>query len=189
MSKYSRDFIRKSSGVGTWSSDKVKCVASMVFSSSRFTPSMSFEVIAKFLSDILSSGYLPLLSKSRSSNQEPVYGLVFSLTPLFKLHHSLRPLYTREETIEQDVEYLASAVSFISPFRQTQFRAVPSRLLVNALHSCFFEKLSSSKCNFITSIQVSMQPSDSSLYECSFLFICLARALSWGGTLLPKTPV
>ena len=43
----------------------------------------------------------------------------------------------------------------------TQFRAVPSRLLVSALHSCLSVKSSSSKCSFITSIQVSIQPSDS----------------------------
>ena len=116
MSKYSRDFLRKSSGVGTWSSDRVKCVASMVFSSSVFTTSMNFEAIAKFRSDILSSGLLLLLSNSRSSKKF-VFGFAISLTPLFKLQHSLMPLYTRAETIQQDVEYLESAVSFIGPFR------------------------------------------------------------------------
>ena len=39
-----------------------------------------------------------------------------------------------------------------------QFRAVPSNLLVRALHSCLSDKSSSSKCSFITSIQVSIQP-------------------------------
>ena len=67
MSKYSHGFIRKSSGVGTWSSDRVKCVANMVFSSSLFTPSMNFEAITKFRYDILSSGLLLLQSNSRSS--------------------------------------------------------------------------------------------------------------------------
>ena len=67
MSEYLRDFIRKSSGVGTWSSDRVKCVANIVFNSSLFTPSMIFEAIAKCHSDILSSGLLLLLSNSRSS--------------------------------------------------------------------------------------------------------------------------
>ena len=62
MSKYSRVFIRKSSGVGTWSSDRVKCVASLVFNSVLFTPSINFEAIAKFRSDILSSGLLLFLS-------------------------------------------------------------------------------------------------------------------------------
>ena len=89
--------------------------------------------------------------------------------PFFEFHHSLMPLYSRAETVQQDVEYLASAVSFIGLFAITQFMAVPSRLLVSALHSCFFERFSSSKCNFITSIQVSMQPSDSSLYDFGFL--------------------
>ena len=58
-------------------------------------------------------------------------------------------------------------------FAITQLRAVPSRLLVSALHSCFSERFSSSKCNFITSIQVSMQPSDSSLYDFGFLSVLL----------------
>ena len=53
MSNHSLDFIPKSSGVGTWSSERVKCVFSMVFSSSLFTPSMKFEAIAKFSSDFL----------------------------------------------------------------------------------------------------------------------------------------
>ena len=44
-------------------------------------------------------------------------------------------------------------------------------LLVSMLHSCFSERFSSSKCNFITSIQVSMQPSDSSLYNFGFLSV------------------
>ena len=55
----------------------------------------------------------------------------------------------------------------------TQLSAVPSRLLVSALHSCFLKRLSSSKCNFITSIQVSMQPSDSSLYDFGFFSVLL----------------
>ena len=58
-------------------------------------------------------------------------------------------------------------------FAITQLRAVPSRLLVSALHSCFLERLSSSKCNFITSIQVAMQPSDSSLYDLVFFNVLL----------------
>ena len=67
MSEYSRDFMQKSSGVGTESADKVKCVANMVFRSSIFTPSMNFEAMAKFRSKILSSGLLLLLSSSKSS--------------------------------------------------------------------------------------------------------------------------
>ena len=105
MSKYSRDFIRKSSGVGTWSSDRVKCVANIVFNSSLFTPSINFEAIAKFRSDILSSGLLLLLSNSRSSKNQgrpKIQG---------------RTLYSRAETIQQDVEYLASAVSLSASFR------------------------------------------------------------------------
>ena len=62
MSKYSRDFMRKSSGVGIESAEKVKSVVNTVFSSSRFTPSMNFEAIAKLRSEILSSGLLLLLS-------------------------------------------------------------------------------------------------------------------------------
>ena len=56
-------------------------------------------------------------------------------------------------------------------FAVTQLRAVPSKLLVSAVHSCFFERFSSSKCNFITSIRVSMQPSDSCLFDFSFLSV------------------
>ena len=67
MSRCSRDFMRKSSDVGTESADKLKWVANMVFSSSLFTPSMNFEAMAKFLSEILSSRLLLLLSSSRSS--------------------------------------------------------------------------------------------------------------------------
>ena len=103
MSKYSRDFIRKSSGVGTWSSDKVKCVANIVFNSSLFTPSMNFEAIAKFRSDILSSA-IASPPKQFKVVQKFVYGIVVSLTPLSELHHSLVPLYSRAETIQQDVE-------------------------------------------------------------------------------------
>ena len=54
-------------------------------------------------------------------------------------------------------------------FAITQLGAVPSRLLVSALHSCFLERFSFSKCNF----QVSMQPSDSSLYDFGFLSVLL----------------
>ena len=104
--------------------------------------------------------------------QKFVYGFVISLTPLFELHHSLVPLYSRAETIQQDVEYLASAVSLIGSFRHYTI-AVPSRLLLSALHSCFLERLSSSKCKFITYIQVSMQPSDSSLYDFGFFSVLL----------------
>ena len=67
MSKYSRDLMRKTSGVGTESADKVNYVANMVFSPSLFSPSMIFEAMAKFRSEILSSGLLLLLSCSRSS--------------------------------------------------------------------------------------------------------------------------
>ena len=67
MRKYSRDFMRKSSSPGTKSADKAKCVASMVLSSSLFTQSMNFEAMAKFLTEILSSVIILLLSSSRSS--------------------------------------------------------------------------------------------------------------------------
>ena len=72
MSRYSRDFMRRSSGVGRESADKVKCVASMVFSSSLFTPSMNFEAMAKFRSEILSSVLLLLGSSSRPSKKKLV---------------------------------------------------------------------------------------------------------------------
>ena len=77
MSKYSRDFMRKPSGVGTESADKVKCVGNMVFSSSVFTPSMNFEAMTKFRSEILSSALLLLPSSSRSSSKL-VYGFIIS---------------------------------------------------------------------------------------------------------------
>ena len=56
-------------------------------------------------------------------------------------------------------------------FPIAQLRAMPSKLLVSALQSCFFERFSYSNSNFITSIQVSMQPSDSSLYDFGFLSV------------------
>ena len=81
------------------------------------------------------------------------------------------PLYTRAERIQQDpFQALSRSLVF---FAITQLRSVPSRLLVNPLHSCFFERFSSSKCNFITSIQVSMQVSDSSLNDFGFLSVLL----------------
>ena len=49
---------------------------------------MNFEAIAKFHSDILSSGLLLLLSNSRSSENLSMVFL-FSLALLFKIHHSL----------------------------------------------------------------------------------------------------
>ena len=58
--------MRKSSGVGTETADKVKYVANMVFSSSPFTPFINFEVMAYFRSVILSSGLILFLSNSRS---------------------------------------------------------------------------------------------------------------------------
>ena len=103
MSKYSRDFICKSSGVDTWSSHRVNCVASMVFRSSFFTPSMNFDAIAKFRSDFLSSRLLLRLSNSRSSKN-------------LSMDSSMLPLNSKAETIQQEVQYLASAVSFIGLF-------------------------------------------------------------------------
>ena len=50
---------------------------------------------------------------------------------------------------------------------------ISSKLLVSALYSCFIEIFSSPKCNFIASIQVSMQPSDSSLNDFGFLSVLL----------------
>ena len=67
MSRYSRNFMRKSSGMGTVSADKLKWVANMVFSSSLFTPSTNFESLVKFFSGILLSGLFLLLSSSRLS--------------------------------------------------------------------------------------------------------------------------
>ena len=51
-------------------------------------------------------------------------------------------------------------------------RYLPDCLSVRCIH-VFFDRFSSSKCNFIASSQVSMQPSDSSLYDVGFLSILL----------------
>ena len=136
--------MRKSSGVGTESADKVKCVANMVFSSSLFTRAMNFEALANFRSKILSSGSFLLLSSSRSSK-------------------SCR--WTHQKQFSKMSKVLRALSRSFVLFVITQLMAVPSKLLVSALHSCFLERIFSSKCNFITSIQVSTQPSDSTLYD------------------------
>ena len=99
-----------------------------------------------------------------------VNGLIISLAPLFNIHHRLMPLHTRAETIQQDVKDFVIFSRLFVLIAITLFRAVPSKFLGNALHSIFFERFYKvSKCNFITSIQVPMQPSDSSLYDFGFL--------------------
>ena len=50
---------------------------------------------------------------------------------------------------------------------------MPSRLAVSALLSCYLERFSSAKGNFFASIQVSIQPSDSSLYDFGILSVLL----------------
>ena len=55
-------------------------------------------------------------------------------------------------------------------FATTHFSAVPSRLLSIAVQACLSSlKLSCSRCSLITSTQVSMQPSESSLNSLGFL--------------------
>ena len=114
MTRYSRDFMHKSSGVGTEFADKVKWAVNMVFSASRFNPSMNFEAMAKFLSEIFSSGLILLLSSSTSSKNFSMD----SLAPLLKFHRCLMPLNTRAKMIQQDVKDFASTVTSNCPFRQ-----------------------------------------------------------------------
>ena len=137
MSRCSRYFMRKSSDVGTESADKVKWVANMVFSSSLFTPSMNFEAMARFLSEILSSRLLLLLSSSRSSKN------------LSKISSSLWRLFSKTSAGCQKFSRMSKILRALSrSFNLSaiiQLRAVPFKLLVNALHSCFFERFSSSK--------------------------------------------
>ena len=146
--------MRISSGVGTQSADKINWVAKVVISSSLLTPSMIFEAMAKFFSGIFLSGILLLLSSSRSSKN---------------LSMDSSSLWRFFSTASTRRSYELCHVHLF--FARTHFRAVPSRLLFSALHSCFFEKFSYSKCNFITFIQLSTQPSDSSLYDFGYLII------------------
>ena len=137
-----------------------------------FTPSMSFEEMAKFRSDIFSSGLLLLLSNSRLSEN-----LSMDSSSLWRLFSNFPVAWcpcTPEPKRFNEMSNILRALSrLLVLFAITQLRAVPSKLLVSALHSCFLERFSSSKCNFITSIQVSMQPSDSSFYDFGFLSVLL----------------
>ena len=109
---------------------------------------MIFEATARFILLFDSSGWLRLLSISRSSrNLSIVYSsrcLRFSkptiaccpCTPEPKRFNKISKVFS---TVSRCYWFLAI----------TQFRAVPSKLLVSALHSCLSEKSSSSKCSFI----------------------------------------
>ena len=59
-------------------------------------------------------------------------------------------------------------------FATTHFNAVPSKLLSIAVQACLSSfKLSCSKCNLMTSTQVSMHPSELSLNSFGFLKVFL----------------
>ena len=70
---------------------------------------------------------------------------------------------------------MLSAVSRSSSlFATTHFNAVPSKSLIIAVQACLSSfKLSCSKCNLMTSTQVSMHPSESSLNYFGFLKVFL----------------
>ena len=74
-----------------------------------------------------------------------------------------------------NISKILSAVSHSSSFfATTHFNAVPSRLLSIAVHACLSSfKLSCSKCNLMTSTQMSMHPSESSLNSFGFLKVFL----------------
>ena len=153
------DLSLNSSGVGALVESGIKCVANIVRSSSFFTPLMNFEATASFVLLFDSSGWLRLLSVSKLSRNLTIVSssrfLCFSKRIIAWCRCTPEPKrFNKMSTI-------FSAVSRWYCFLTiTQFRAVPSKLLVSALHSCLSDKSSSSECSFITSIQVSIQPSD-----------------------------
>ena len=135
-----------------------KWVANLIFSTSLFTPSMNFEAMAKFRPEIISSGLLPLLSSSMLSKNLPI-----DSSSLWRLFSNFTIAWCPAQPGPKRVSrvsriFWALSRSFVL-LVITQIRTVASKLLVSAIHSCFFEKFSSSMGNFITSIQVSLQPS------------------------------
>ena len=80
-----------------------------------------------------------------------------------------------------NISKILSAVSRSSSFlATTHFNAVPSKFLSMAVHACLSSfKLSCSRCNLITSTQVSMHPSESSLNSFGFLKVFLIFPLSY----------
>ena len=129
---------------------------------------MNLEATARFILLFDSSGWLRLLSISKLSRN-------LSLASSFRcLCFSKRIIAwcpcTPDPKRFNKISKIFSAVSCWYCFLvMTQFRSVPSELLVSALHSCLSDKSSSSKCTFNTSHQVSIQPSDSSLRHLGFL--------------------
>ena len=117
---------------------------------------------ARFIFLFDSSGWLRLLSISKSSKNLSI------VSSLRCLRFSKRIIAWCPCALElkrfNKISKIFSAVSRCYCFLAiTQFRAVPSWFPVRALHSCLSHKSSSSKCSFITSIQVSIQPSSSCL--------------------------
>ena len=122
---------------------------------------MNFEANCQVHPLFDSSGWLRLLSISKSSRNLSIV----SSSRCFRFSKRIiawcpEPLIQNGMTRFRRISQLCPAGNAFWP---SQFRAVPSKLLVSALHSCLSDRSSSSKCTFIISIQVSMQPSDSSL--------------------------
>ena len=158
MSRFSRNFMRKSSAVDTHSADNVKWLTSIVFSSS----------LPSSVRELWSSSQVPFWN---SLHNHRLLSCIPEPKPFSKISKIFRVLSRS-----------------LALFVKTQFRAVPSRLLVSAMHACSNEKVSSSKWSFITSILGSMQLSYSSLNDFGFLsdrsplsvcFECFVMNVSW----------
>ena len=66
-------------------------------------------------------------------------------------------LHPPAKAFQQDFVIFSAVSRWFCFLAIMQLRAVSSKLLVSALHSCLSVKSSSSKCSFMTSIQVSIQ--------------------------------
>ena len=129
---------------------------------------MNFEAIARFILLFDSSGWLRLLGVSKLSRNLSIVSSSRCLR-FSKRIIAWCPCTPQPKRFNK-ISKIFSAVSRWYCFLAiTQFRAVPSKLLAKALHYCLSDKSSSSKSSFITSIQVSIQPSDWSLYHLGFL--------------------
>ena len=111
INMYSLDFCFISSGVVALSLDSVLYVANIVLKSSVFTPSTNFESKLKFLLFVDSSGSLLLLKLSRSSRKRSIDSSYLCLL-FFKLHHSLVPVHSVCEALQQNFENLVRSVAF-----------------------------------------------------------------------------
>ena len=131
-----------SSGVGTQSADNVKWV------SSSLQPVASWPVheLRGYSQVSFSDTLITVTSPPHffAVIQKLIAWLSIPLSPLLKFHHRLMSWQIRAwcpgKTTHWNIEYLLSTITINSPFAMVQFRTMPSRLLVSALHSCFFSR-------------------------------------------------